>query len=213
MAHRKRQTALSSSNDNRSREAGRQFGFTALELLFGIALIATVGGMSAPPVLRALDDYRADGAVRAVAARLQRARMEAVLRSAAVGMKFVTVDGAWTFRLYADGNGNGVLTADIQSGVDRPLHAAERVSDTFAGVEFATEPGLPPVDSGGSPPGADPIHLGSGDIATFGVDGTSSSGSVYLRSRTKQYVLRVYGDTGKVRVLVFDPAARQWVPR
>ncbi len=213
MAHRKRQTARSRSRGDGARPAGRQFGFTALELLFGVAFIATVGGISVPPVLRALDDYRADGAARAVAARLQRARMEAVLRSAAVGVKFVAIDGAWTFRLYADGNANGVLTADIQSGVDRPLHPAERLSDSFAGVEFATEPGLPPVDSGGSPPGSDPIHLGSGDIATFGADGTSSTGSVYLKSRTKQYVVRVYGDTGKTRVLVFDRTARRWMPR
>lgn len=212
MAQPKPPIVRSSSSRSGARRIGGQPGFTALELLFGLALIATVAGISVPPVLRALDDYRADGAARYVATRLHQARVEAVLRSADVGAKFLLADGAWAFRVYVDGNRNGVLTSDIQSGVDRPLHAVERLPDSFAGVDFGTLPDLPPIDSGGSPPGSDPIRLGSGDIATFSPDGTSSSGSLYLRSRTKQYVVRIFGDTGKTRLLAFDQTVGQWKP-
>jgi len=187
-------------------------GFTGLEVLFAVALLVTVSSISVPPVIRALDDYRAAGAARYVAARLQRLRMEAILRSTEVGMKFSGTAGSYTFVTYVDGNGNGILTSDISSGVDRPIAAAERLGDSFTGVDFGTIPGLPAVDSGSSPPGSDPIRLGSGDIASFNASGSSSSGSLYMKSRSRQFVVRLYGDTGKTRILMFDAASRRWGP-
>lgn len=187
-------------------------GFTGLEVLFAVALLATLSSISVPPVIRALDDYRAAGAARYVASRLQRLRMEAILRSNEVGMKFSGTAGSYTFVTYVDGNGNGILTSDITAGVDRPIAAAERLGDNFSGVDFGTIPGLPAVDSGSSPPGSDPIRLGSSDIASFNASGSSSSGSLYIKSRSRQYVVRLYGDTGKTRVLMFDENSRRWVP-
>src|SRR5262249_14962934 len=118
----------------------------------------------------------------------------------------------YAFAAYVDGNGNGVLSRDIAVNVDRPLGPPERLIEKFTGVEFGTEPGLPAVDPGGSPPGSDPIRLGSSDMASFSAMGTSSSGSLSIKSRARQYVVRVYGETGKTRVLMFDPQARQWKP-
>jgi prepilin-type N-terminal cleavage/methylation domain-containing protein len=195
-----------------SRGTGRDRGFTALELLFVVALTAIMSSIAVPPVLRALDDYRAAGAARYVATRLQRVRMEASLRSADVGARFSTTSSGYVFAVYVDGNRNGVLTSDIYAGTDRQLGAVECLSDNFSGVDFGTWPGLPAVDSGSSPPGTDPIRLGSSDIASFSASGSSSSGSLYIKSRSKQYVVRLYGDTGKTRILVFDETTRQWKP-
>lgn len=187
-------------------------GFTGLEVLFAVAFLVTVSSISVPPVLHAIDDYRAAGAARYIAARLQRLRMEAILRSTDVGMKFYETGGTYSFFTYVDGNGNGILTSDITSGIDRPIIASERLGDSFTGVDFGTVPGLPAVDSGSSPPGSDPIRLGSGDIASFNASGSSSSGSLYIKSRSRQYVVRLYGDTGKTRILMFDAASRKWGP-
>ena len=72
---------------------------------------------------------------------------------------------------------------------------------------------LPAVDAGGTPPGTDPIKLGSSNILTFTALGTSSSGSLYVRGRRNaQYVIRILGETGRVRVLKFDSRAQQWKP-
>jgi type II secretory pathway pseudopilin PulG len=184
-------------------------GFTALELVFALGVTATLSGLALPPILRGLDDYRAAGAARFVASRLQRARMEAVRRSATVAVRFTD---SGEFRMYVDGNGNGVLATDIWDGTDPQLGSAERLESNFAGVYFGTIDGLPPVDSGGAPPGGDPIHLGASDSASFTSSGTSSSGSVYVRSRTCQLVVRIYGDTGKTRILRFEERSRQWRP-
>jgi hypothetical protein len=87
------------------------------------------------------------------------------------------------------------------------------LSDQFPGVDFGAIPGLPAIDAGGTAPGSDPIRLGAGSLATFSAAGTSSSGTVYIRSRRDaQYAVRIFGATGKTRMLKFDPGTRQWRP-
>ena len=186
-------------------------GYSLLELMAAMALSATLSAAALPEYLVAVDDVRASGAAYHISGRLQRARMEAVMRSATVGVQFTQTSAGYSYAVYLDGNRNGVLTRDIQRGIDRLIAAAERLPDQFTGVEFGAVPGLPPVDSGGTPPGADPIRLGSGNIASFSALGTSSSGTVYIRSRRDaQYAVRLYGETGKTRMLKFEPRTGQW---
>ena len=106
-----------------------------------------------------------------------------------------------------------MLTRDIQDGIDRLTASMERLPEQFTGVDFGAIPGLPPVDTGGTPPGTDPIRLGAGSFASFSSAGTSSSGTVYIRSRGgSQYAVRIFGETGKTRMLKFDPGTRKWRP-
>jgi hypothetical protein len=187
-------------------------GYSFLELMMVMALGITMSAAAVPEYLTALDDVRANGAAYYISGRLQRARMEAVMRSAMVGVRFTqAVDGRYTYAVYLDGNGNGILTRDIQRGVDLLITASEALPDQFPGVEFGAIPGLPPVDSGGTAPGSDPIRLGSGSIASFSASGTATSGTVYIRSRRDaQYAVRIFGETGRTRMLKFDPGSRQW---
>jgi prepilin-type N-terminal cleavage/methylation domain-containing protein len=187
-------------------------GYTLIELLFVAGLIAIVSATAIPHIAPALDEFRTAGATRYISTRLQRTRMEALVRSVDVAMQFTPTTNGYAFAVFADGNHNGVLTADIASGADRRLGAVERLGDHFAGVDFGAIPGLPPVDVGGTPPGTDPIRLGPGSVATFSALGTSTSGSVYVRGRTAQYVVRIFGGTGKTRVMKFHPRTKQWRP-
>ena len=136
--------------------------------------------------------------------------MEAVNRSTNAAMQFVSVGTGYSFSIYVDGNGDGVRTADIKNGIDRRLGEVERLPDNFAGVDFGLLPALPPVDSDSPPPGTDPIKLGSSTLLSYSSTGSSSSGSVYIRGRRIQYVIRTLGDTGRTRVLKFDPQSGQW---
>jgi prepilin-type N-terminal cleavage/methylation domain-containing protein len=187
-------------------------GYSLLELMMVVGLGATLSAAAVPEYLTALDEVRASGAARHVSARLQRARMEALRRSAMVGLQFTqTAGGGYSYALYVDGNRNGVLSLDIQRGADRSIAAVERLPDQFAGVEFGVVPGLPPIDAGGAAPGADPIHLGAGSIASFSAVGTATSGTVYIRGRRNaQYAVRILGETGKTRMLKFEPKTRKW---
>jgi len=189
------------------------FGYSLVELLFSTSIIVMVGAMAVPGALASIDDQRAYGAARYMSARVQRARMEAVARSADVALRFANTPDGYAFGVYVDGNRNGVRTAEIQRGIDRELMPLERLTGLFVGVDFGVLPGLPPVDPGSPPPGTDPIKFGASNILTFVPVGTSSSGSLYIRGRRgAQYVLRVFGQTGRTHVLKYDPGAMRWKP-
>jgi type II secretion system GspH-like protein len=188
-------------------------GYSLLDITFVLAAMTTMTGMSIQPLTALLEDYRAAGAARYVSARIQRVRMEAASRSTNAAIQIVPSGTGYAFGLYVDGNGDGVRTADIATGIDPPIAAIERLPDNFPGVDFAVSPGLPPVDPGGTAPGADPIAFGAGHLISYSASGTSSSGSVYICGRHgAQYVIRVLGDTGRTRVLRFDGRVRQWKP-
>ena len=189
-------------------------GYSLLELIMVMGLGATLTAAAVPQYLAGLDEARARGAAHHVSAQLQRARMEAVKRSAMVGVQFTSsADGGYGYAMYLDGNTNGVLTRDIQKGIDPVITVLERLSDQFPGVEFGAAPGSPPVDPGGTPPGADPIRLGSGNIASFSAAGTSTSGTIYIRGRHDvQYAVRIFGETGKTRMLKLDSRTQRWKP-
>lgn len=188
-------------------------GFSTLEILLATALFLTVGGVAIPPLRYATDSLRAAAAARYVSTRLHRTRMEAVARSTDVAIRFTVLSSGYSYAVFVDGNRNGVLARDIDRGVDRRLGSVERLSDNFPGVDFGTLPDLPAVDAGGTPPGSNPIRLGASGSATFSPLGTSSTGTLYLKSSGgQQYAVRIYGDTGKTRLLKFEAVTRSWKP-
>jgi type II secretory pathway pseudopilin PulG len=188
-------------------------GYSLLEIVFVLGLAVTITGIAIPKTAATVEEVRAAGAARYISARLQRARMEAIARSTDVGLQFVLTDGKYTYGTYVDGNANGIRTREIETGVDRQVAAPERLSEEFRGVDFGVLPALPAIDSSSAPPGSDPVKLGSSNIVTFTPGGTSSAGSLYiLGPHNIQYAIRVFGETGKTRVLKFDLHARRWKP-
>jgi type II secretory pathway pseudopilin PulG len=186
-------------------------GFTFFDLLFATALIAVVMAAAVPQLLAGLDEWRTRGAVRYLSGRLYQARMEAAVRNADTAVRFVHAGSSYEYVTIADGNRNGVRSLEVQAGIDRVVHSKERLTDKFPGVDFGALPGLPPVDPSGAAPGSDPIRLGTGDMVTFTPLGASTPGSLYIRGRGKvQYVLRVFAETGKIRMLRFYPGSREW---
>jgi len=185
-----------------------------IELLFALGLAATVAGAAVPALLSALDDHRALGAARYLATRFQRVRMEAVTRRATTAIRFTRIGSDHSFAVFEDGNGDGVKSLDIQRGIDRRRTAEERLSEHFRGVEFGVLPGLPSVDLSVPALTADPIRFGGVDSVSFTPVGTATAGSVYVLGRhERQYVISVFGETGKTRVLKFNRRRGVWEPR
>lgn len=178
-----------------------------------ISVAAILGGIAVPRLLATLDDFNTQGAVRYISSRLQRIRIEAIVRSANVAMRFTSDGSTLGYAVYQDGNGNGVLASDIQDGVDREIQGMEHLPDNFSGVDFGTVANLPAVDGSSTPPGSDPVRLGLSDMVSFTALGTSTSGSLYIRGRRyTQYAIRILGETGKTRLLKFDAHGRRWRP-
>ena len=189
----------------------RQAGFTFLELLFTVALIATILSMALPAFSDAIDAQRTASAARYVAGRVFLARMEAVKRSASVALRFEEEDGDYAYAAYVDGNANGVRTLDIRTGVDRMLMDRERLAYNFPGVRFGLMPGVPDADGAPDRSNGDGVRIGSARVLTLGANGTATAGTLYVHGRQRQYAVRVFGVTGRTRVLRYDAKTRKWI--
>lgn len=193
-----------------------QRGTTLVESMIVVLMLVLVAASVVPGVLVGLDDMRAAGAARYLSSRFNLARMQAVRQSRSVGIQFERLGEEVSFRAYIDGNGNGIRTAEIRRGTDRPLGTPERIEDHFRRVRFGVLAGVSPIDGSGTfDAGDDPVRFGSSDILTFTPLGTATSGTVYLHAERShhQYAVRVLGATGRTRVLVFHFGSKQWIAK
>jgi len=189
-------------------------GYSLLEVLVAVAVMAIATGAVVPLAQGNLDRSRTSAAARYLAGRFADARFEAVKRSTFVAIRFVSTGEAYTLRAYADGNGNGVLTRDIDAGIDQPVTTAIRLDDHFPGVTFGICPGVTDLDPGQPLDASDPIHIGASTLLSFSPTGSSTSGTVFIRGqRATQFAVRVLGATGRVRVFEFGFGGGRWQMR
>ncbi len=185
-------------------------GYSLLELLVVIALIGIVTTAAVPLAVGDVDRARTAGAAAYLGSRLTMARFEAIKRSTFVGMQFVArPDGYW-YRTYRDGNGNGISTRDISSGVDQPIGTEERLDQKFPGVSFGICPDTTGIDPGDQL-GNDPVRIGQANLLSFNPNGSATSGTLYVRGAYRnQFAVRILGATARVRVLRFDFGKQSW---
>jgi len=145
---------------------------------------------------------------------LRKARQLAISESSKVGLKFRTEGDRYSYTLYRDGDGDGLLTVDIDSGVDPELVPLRMLAHMGADVRFGFPEGVVPADPGspGSPLDRldDPIRFGNSDIASFSPLGESTPGSLYLTGGGHLFAVRVFGRTGKVKVIRYERESDSW---
>lgn len=187
-------------------------GATLVEVLLALASSVTVGALAIASVSDIVDHIRTSSAARYMAGRVGAARMDSVRRATAVALRFEPAGDDYQYAPVEDGNGNGVRTVEIRSGIDPVLGNAERLADRFPGVRFELAPGVPDVDGDGDT-GTGGVRVGSAGILTFSSEGTASSGTLYIRGRRRQYAVRVLGVTGRARMLEYNAGNRTWLSR
>ena len=183
-----------------------------IELLVAIALLMLLVSIALPLGGQAIDELRTASAARYLAGRIAASRMDAIRRSRAVALRFQPAAPDYQFAAFVDGNGNGVRSAEIATGVDQPVGSPRQLADDFAHVRFGLEIGRPDVD-GVRNVSADGVRIGTSRILTVSPDGTATSGTLYVLGRRAQYAVRVLGATGRTRVLKYDTGARAWISR
>jgi len=189
----------------------RSGGYTLVELLLAVSTIATLAGIAVPIASGTVDDLRAAGAARHMAARIATIRLDAVRRATTVSLRFDRRGTDYAFTTFVDGNGNGVRAADITQSIDKPVAGADRLSHHFPGVTFGLMPGLPDLD--GSVASTEGVRIGATPFLSTAPNGGCTSGTLYIHGKRRQYAIRILGATGRVRLFVFENGARRWMQK
>jgi hypothetical protein len=190
-------------------------GLSIFELLLGMTTLAGMLAIATPGVMRLREEVSLRSAVHETSVAFYLARSYAISKNRNVGLKFRRNGDRWEWALYADGNGNGIRTAEIASGVDRFLGITYpwTRNDVMPGIMTGTR-----VPDPGSPGHyldhpEDPIRFNVSDICSFTGVGESTPGSVYLwNGHDGMAVLRVFGRTAKLRSLYYRRGEREWKP-
>lgn len=190
----------------------RQRGLTLLEILVVIAIIAVIAIASAP----AFASYRRSASMRAEIAELRgilrAVRSRAIMRARHAGVKFTRAGNTWAYSLYDDGNNNGIRSNEIASGIDRRYAGPSMLMPQFniAGIALLT---ATIKDPDGDPlrPTASAVQFGSSTICSFSPSGSGTPGTIYITDGAGQLcALRVYGASGRVRLLRYNASLKRW---
>ena len=194
----------------------RSLGATLVETLIVTAVGAALLGSALPNLLDATARLRVRAAAEEIRGTFRLAQSFAIRYDAHVGVKFRELpDGRVTFALYRDGDGDGVLTSDIDRGVDLELQPPHVMQHLGRSAGFGFPPGSTPRDP--SDPRSyltgldDPIRFNGSNIASFSELGTSTPGSIYLSDRKSILAaVRVLSRTGKTAIVFYDAATERW---
>ena len=95
-----------------------------------------------------------------------------------------------------------ILTSNtITATYQATLSSVVTLSSLFTGVVV------------GAPDGSNPVRLGGSNLLSFTPLGTATAGTVYVRGTGLQLAIRIFGATGRTRVVRHDSstAADVWV--
>jgi hypothetical protein len=196
----------------RARRSSR--GITLTELLTTLALLSVAAGLSASAAnaLAGMTSLRA--ASQEIASVFTQARGRAIHRSIQCGVKWVGHDGDLTLAIHDDGDGDGVRTDDIESGVDPRVYGPLSVRSRWPKVTVGFIPGFTARDPKGNPAGdlSDPIRFGRSDIASFSPLGDCSPGSVWLGdAKSRQSLVRLTPGTAAITIYEWAAAREGWI--
>lgn len=197
------------------RRQGAHGGWTLIEMLAVMAILAVLSALTMPAILDLAGGLKLRLAAQRVAGTLRAARSYAVRHNAKVAVKFHTEEDPTTLALYRDGDRDGVRNTDITDGTDPRVGPKRRLNYLPGDVRIGFPPGRPPREPGNPRRRIarldDPVRFNRSDLASFSPTGTATPGSVYLTDgRFRLAVVRVNNVSGKVTVLVYDQEADAW---
>jgi len=193
----------------------RQNGITLIELIVVVAIIGIIALCAIP----AFANYRRQASVIAAGnemrSLLREVRSRAIARGRYSGVKFVKSGKNWTYTLYDDGNGNGIYNADINKGIDRRYFGPAVVMPQFQTAAIALLPKTIRDPDGAKLLPTDPaLQFGTSTICSFSPLGSGTPGTIYISDGIDNlYAVRVFGATGKVRMLRYDAGTQKWEER
>jgi hypothetical protein len=189
-------------------------GAAFIDIIVATSICVLMAAIAVPVIGGTLDRERTIIGAQYLSGQLQRARLESLKRARPVAVRVEVIGDRTQLRLFADGNGNGVRQHDIDHGIDLPLTPMEWLDDQMRDISLRINQNVTDVSGVMTlEPGDDPLRIGNTSLLTFSPVGSATSGTLYVAAhRGPQMAIRVFGATGRVRVLMFDTQTRQWHP-
>jgi len=150
--------------------AGSDKGFSLVEVLIVLAIMLVFTGTALPNFINLSSRARLKSAARDVVSNMQRARASAIRDRNSWALHFDTATG--TYRILSGSGGDGTWTDGNETVVDTVA-----LADTN-GVSFGSGHGARPDEP--SADLSDGVSF-SNNVVVFSPDGTSASGTVYLK--------------------------------
>ena len=183
-------------------------GTSLVEVAVVLAIIISVLGIGLPVLTNGADAKRTRDAASFLAGQFRLARQRAAMTGRNVAIVFDDLANDIGWRLCQDGDRDGVSRTDINSGRDPCEAQPQPLSYRFSKVTIGYVPGVPSPDGEMNAP---PVGFGLAQMAVFTPTGTASSGTVAVQGPgVNQLAVRVFGVTGRTRVLWFNPGAGEW---
>jgi type II secretory pathway pseudopilin PulG len=185
-------------------------GRSLLEVVIVLAVMLVAASVMVPNLRAYSQQAQITAAAQVFQGRFREAYSTAIRTNAETAIRFETGAAGTSYSLYVDGNGNGVLSAEIATGRDRRIAGPIALDAGLSGVRVGINPGVPaiPPDSGTLDP-ADPIRFGRSNMLSFSPMGTATPGTFYLAGDRAQAAVRVTPGSARVRILFCR--GRRWV--
>jgi hypothetical protein len=155
-------------------------------------------------------------AARSLAELMRRVQFDSYGNSAMRGLRFFRTEAGWEYAVYEDGDGDGVLTADILSGKDLlmegPFPLTERTSIVAIGVPSSAV--RHPDTNVPFEPDMKAVNFNQSSICSFAPDGDATPGTIYLvnGNPSEAAMVRSSGEGGKIRTMFYGVNGSGWQP-
>jgi prepilin-type N-terminal cleavage/methylation domain-containing protein len=191
-----------------------QDGLTLMEMVVVLAIVAILTQLASVAWMRAARRLALRAAAVTLEKEMLRIQFDALGNSRNRGLRFWQTEEGWKFAVYEDTDGDGVLNADILSGVDvmveRPVTLLPQFSAATIGVP---EPPVMNPDTGQAfSLGASAVNFNQSSICSFAPNGDATPGTIYLVNGTsgEAAMVRSSGQGGKIRSLFHGPGGDGW---
>jgi len=186
-------------------------GHSLTELCAALAVMGLALAAGLPSLANSLGRERLETALRDLGRDLVGARWRALATGRSTGLRFVRdAAGRLAWGVHADGDGDGLRSADIDAGTDPLLRRGALPTPLRAGLGAGPVPPALPPQSGRLDRPEDPIKFGGADLAAFSPAGSATPGSLYLTDGRQSVALVLNGVTGRLRLFRLQGAKAAW---
>jgi len=156
----------------------KQSGFTVMELLTVVAIMAVLAALAIPSAIDWLPRHRLKSAANDLYSNMQRARMMAVKANSDWAIVFDTGVSPGRYFVCSDDGADNAWDGGAVLGGDDVVDRVVDLGDYGSGVGFGHGNATDDVPGSGAAPGDDISY--SADRVVFNSAGTGSAGYVYL---------------------------------